>query len=284
MSADVTSGKLLPMKSTVRFTFSRGEIMIRKTLVNVGVGALLGGMAVAAQAATVKFENWAYPPGSQVNTNIAGHTSVWAGGFTGNVSFTGTENGFSGTINPFLSYCVEITESFSGFPSANMAGYNVLNGFSYSHWANANGSGNTSASTALRLGRLLTYVSSNPSAVDSATESTAMQLAIWNVIYDNDSDNVTAGFNSVANGSFASTSASFTSIADALLDSSRTVLNKFDVFVLQKSGSQDFILVREESGGGQTGSGVPEPASLALSLMALGAMGVASRRRKTSKS
>ena len=54
--------------------------------------------------------------------------------------------------------------------------------------------------------------------------------------------------------------------------------NRYDVFVLTKGGSQDFLLLRD--GRVSSFSEVPEPASLALAFSALGAAVVSRRRTK----
>ena len=88
-----------------------------------------------------------------------------------------------------------------------------------------------------------------------------MQLAIWNIIYDQDL--------SLSGGSFRDTS-SFGTYAGQLLAASSSLLDSaVDVFVLRKAGSQDFLLTRARTPPqGQT---VPEPGSLWLALAALAA-------------
>lgn len=49
------------------------------------------------------------------------------------------------------------------------------------------------AAKALTLGRLMRCVVGTPGAVDSATASTALQLAIWNIVHDNDLSLATGG-------------------------------------------------------------------------------------------
>lgn len=228
----------------------------------------------AAQAATVTLSNWAY--GNSSNTVTVGspdHTGG-AGAFRGVLRFIGNESGFSGLVQNFVTYCVEIDESFS-LPGGNMTGYSVIEGASYGKWNNANGSGNLSGDTAMRLGQLLSWASHHGDAVDSAAESTSMQLAIWNLIYDTDS--------TVGSGLFSEKSGSaYNAYADTLLGNAASWTQMLDVFVLSKAGSQDFVLTRDTQ---QTvpdrlvQQQVPEPASLALVAVALGAAGVASRRR-----
>jgi hypothetical protein len=127
------------------------------------------------------------------------------------------------------------------------------------------------AAKAYRIGQLMSYVAADSTRVDSAAESTSLQLAIWNLIYDSD--------NTVLAGDFKENTinGAFDAYADSLLAGSLNTQNRYDVFVLTKSGSQDFLLLRE--GERTRTSEVPEPASLALAFAALVAAGVASRHR-----
>jgi hypothetical protein len=229
---------------------------MKSQLVKIAAGAAFGAAAMTSQAAAVYYADWAFGSGGAVNVTTPGHNGL-AGGFKGSVTFSAAEQsqGFTDiAADSFISYCVEITEHFSGFPSALMADYSVQAASAYSSWG---------LPKASRLGQLMSYVASDAQRVDTAQESTSLQLAIWNVIYDDDTTLLTGTFKETLN-------AGFNAYADQLLTASLNTQNRYDVYVLSKSGSQDFLLLRE----------LPEPTSLALTFAALGGMGLVARRRK----
>ena len=241
--------------------------MKKARLLGAAMAACFAAAVGGAQAASVTLPGWAFGQGNLINANV-GSTAVntYAGGFGGTL----TDAGAFDNLN-FLTYCIELEEHFS-FSSSAMTGYSIVSGASYfSARRDGDASRPDGALVAERLGKLLTYVDDNPTMVDNAIESTAMQLAIWNLVYDGDAD-----INAATGGNFSTGSRSTEKYAgrvNALLAGAAGVgSSRFTVYALTREGTQDFLLAAP----------VSEPATALLAGLALAGVGVARRQRKLS--
>ncbi|HEX7435891.1 MAG TPA: PEP-CTERM sorting domain-containing protein [Caldimonas sp.] len=203
---------------------------------------------VAAAAPTVTLTGWTFGSGNAVDVNAPLYSGQ-AGGYTGALS------GFGAPFDTasFQAYCVELTQQFS-FGSGGMTDYSIVPGATDPQWLNP-------AASANRIGQLITYVNANPTAVDTAAESTSLQLAIWNSIYDTD--------NTLTGGTFTDTSG-YKTYANTLLANSIGTVSNLNVYVLTNSQKQDFLVTRP----------VPEPSTYALMMAGLMGMSFTGRRRR----
>jgi hypothetical protein len=220
--------------------------------IRAAVAGALSGAAMLATAGTVNLSAWTFSPGN-VAVTITGAGNVYAGGFSGTLSGFGSP--YDGA---FQTYCVEITEHFS-LPSGNMSGYQILSPIAYGEW------GSNTPAIAARIGQLVTYVHENPGVVANSSQSAALQLAIWNTIYDTDS--------TLQSGTFKETSSNgtFRAYADTLLHDSLLTVSALNVSVVAKSGSQDFLVTTP----------IPEPGTLALMTAGFAGLGFSARRRRS---
>lgn len=155
----------------------------------------------------------------------------------------------------FTAYCAELTQSFN---------FNV--NYEY-QWVS--GDAYFGAARAANLSRLFTAADQAGFVVDSVTSS-AMQAAIWEIIYE------TASSFNLLTGTFTSSpenpsyQTAFTTVNGFLLNLGSFGTN-FKIEALTNATAQDFLVATP----------VPEPGTWALLVGGLGVVGLMARRRKT---
>ncbi len=229
-----------------------------------GAPAVVAGLLIAlvppAGAATLTMQGWYQGQGNKVTVTNPSYQGL-AGGFRGELSGLSDQR-FN--LRDLEMYCVDLLQTIN--PAA---------GTSYS--VKMDGEPGTTtfvikpieqvfdAGRVERLSQLISYVGATPALVSNAAQSTSLQLAIWNVLYDNDSS-----LSAYAGAQF-SDSSSYRHLAGDLLVQSAGFRVDRQLYVMTSTTRQDQLFWLDVQQ-------VPEPAGLALAVAALGGMAVARRR------
>ncbi|NWG73428.1 MAG: PEP-CTERM sorting domain-containing protein, partial [Rubrivivax sp.] len=254
--------------------------MLFHALQRAAVAAAITTAAFATHAGSVTLTGWAYDKFGVVEmthpTNASKRIAAHAGAFAGVVGgFDGDTAAFNGAL---VTYCVELTQNAPGW-NTNQGSYLIVDGGDYF------GSGR-----AEELGSFVTFLEpliATASDQQAWRLAVAGQLAIWNLIYDTDAS-LTGGTmrehgGKGGNHSGPNPKPSYRELADTLLGDWETWseggnASAYDVFVLQHSSKQDYLLLRERPVPSAS-LDVPEPGSLALVAGALCVAGFARTRR-----
>jgi hypothetical protein len=169
-----------------------------------------------------------------------------------------------GVSSIFEAYCVDIFQYRSA--SANV--YTLVDGVTY-----------FGAEKADDIGRLMTLFDVwNGSTAITAQETGALQMAIWEIVQETATVDGQFQFD-LATGIFTQTSAGVgtAALAQSWLDNFGGVESRYEVSAYTNASYQDYLVLNDAA----ITNAVPEPGSLALVLGAIGALGGAARRRKS---
>jgi hypothetical protein len=227
-----------------------------------------------AHAATVFLNNPSLAGGGVASTVTLGPPAFIPTGPVG--AITGTLTGapgyaFLGSTNPLLAgvsftFCVELTQQ--GNIGVADPDYNIVNpSVSYPNW------GANAAAINLQVDKLMALalpsVNAAPTATSLYDRLGALQLSLWELIYDY---SASFSYNLGAGVFQVTSSASVTSQANAWLSASAlsAAVPTAHYVVAHDPSHQDLLAV----------VAVPEPASVALMLLGLAAVGGAAQRRR----
>lgn len=231
----------------------------------LGAVACVALTAAPAAAGTLTMNGWLFGAGHKVQASSPGYSGL-AGGF--GATLTGmTDARFN--LDALELYCVDLAQTININAgtrfTVKLDGEAGSSTFTIVPVAEAFG-----AARADRLAQLVSYAGSAPSVVNSSQRSTALQLAIWNVVYDPD-ETLTA-----STGALFSDASVYRSGANDLLAQSAGWAVDRELYVMRSASRQDQLFWLDTHG-------VPEPASGVLAALALGVLAAGRRFRAASR-
>lgn len=229
--------------------------MSQSILRRAATAAVALATAAVAQAGTLTTNGWLFGAGEAVKVAAPDYSGP-AGGFSGTLSGMADER-FN--VGPLPMYCVDLGQTIdiragNAF-SLGIAGDEAVSTFMLTPIEDV-----FDAAVARRLGRLVSLADSGAAGVDDIASSAALQLAIWNVVYDSDET-----LAAVAGSGFHDTHSAGggrRAMADGLLAASAGQAISKDLYVLVSTTRQDQLIWLDAQS-------VPEPGSLALAGLAL---------------
>jgi len=221
--------------------------------------------AFPAQAGVLTLTGWEYGGGELVRVSSpAPDVNLRAGALRGVLSgLAGEQARFNGAL---VTYCVELTQWAPAWqrPTSGYAVVDALTHFGADHRGN-------------QLGSFMTYVGTQSlfDADDPRVLNTgAVQLAIWNILYDD--DHSLRGGSLLESINVASRQSATNLLAGWNRWHAQGGRSIYDVGVLRHASHQDFLLLSERPT--QSAHAVPLPGTLALLAPALLALAALRRR------
>lgn len=237
----------------------------RKSLL-LGLGALAGAFAASGADAAVKITSYTQNKQAitgQINWDVPySRNDVTDTASIGRFTLSGYDT-VTGAALSFESYCVDIFETMR-----TPATYTVttLTDYLSSYGSNATAKAN----------QLNALIANGNSGVDDARSSAAMQLAVWEILYEYTSltsYDLTKGAFDASGRNLTGAMSDANTYLDKVTDKVWKTDSSYTLSVLKADGVQDQLVFTRTSA-------VPEPASWAMMLAGFGVLGTAMRRRR----
>jgi hypothetical protein len=237
------------------------------------IALAVAAFAASASPATGTLTLNGYANGSSSGTVLGYGVPVSAGIGGLDATFVDTSSG-SGTFSSFgfdTVFCVDL------FSHAGAFGRSIV----YDKVLNADA---TNLNNVTALSKLFTFNGGVTSV--NATASAALQLAVWELLYDGEGGSLSTG-----NFKSGSVNAAVVTAANTLLVGAATSTAGYDITLFTdnayrtKPTYQDFITATQNFGGSCTLGNcdvtpVPEPTTLSLAMAGLGVIGFGALRRR----